>query len=189
MYQTAPLTVWALDVSGSMKRALKQAMALLLDPAAAERDLLQPSPEDQTVVIAFYDRVVGAWSASGDNPEVLEGLLSHARAVRADRRTDFYLALTSALDYLRDADSEGGLASALPAIVAMTDGANETRSRRGLMRSAQGAALAACVPIHAIACGDADEVQLEALTTFSAERLFQVDDHLAGALRQAKGCQ
>ncbi|MCI4665004.1 MAG: substrate-binding and VWA domain-containing protein [Neomegalonema sp.] len=195
LYQTElrkpSLTVWVLDVSGSMDgepiQALKKAMRLLLEPEAAERALLSPSPKDVTVVIAFNSEVAGVWKVEGNDPAALRGLLRKVEALSAGGGTDLYRALDEALRVLSDYNGRGELFDRLPAIVAMTDGRSSDEWRNAFLRALRSSSFGADVPIHAIAFGKADEGQLKELTDLSIGRLFKARSDLSAALRKAKG--
>jgi Ca-activated chloride channel family protein len=194
LYQTElrkpSLTVWVLDVSGSMEGAplaqLKEAMGLLLDPEASAVSLLQPSRRDVTIVLPFNHGTLPPFSVTGANPEELAGALAKVRALQADGGTDLYSALMAALDLLEPYAANGTLGDYLPAIVAMTDGASETVNRDAMLRYLASKDYGRDVPIHAIAFGEADEQQLGELNDATIGRLFLAGDDLAGALRQAK---
>ena len=195
LYQTdlrkPSLTVWVLDVSGSMEgeplAELKEAMRLLLDPKQAELNLLQPSPRDVTLVIPFNNRVVDVYQVDGDAPAALDGLLRKVVRLRAGGGTDVYAALIRAIEALDAFDRRGALYDYLPAIVAMTDGDSETENYRNFVDRLRAAPFGRDVPIHAIAFGKANEAQLEELTEETVGRLFKPKGDLAGALRKAKG--
>ncbi len=199
LYQTdlrkPSLTIWVLDVSGSMQGApigqLKQAMRLLLDENEAARALLQPSPRDVTIVVAFNNQVVETARVDGADRADLDALMARINRLEAGGGTDLYAALIAALDALSAIDRGGDLFERLPAIVAMTDGDSDTAQRDAFVEALRAAPFGRDVPIHAIAFGQANEVQLEELTELTVGRLFRAksDDPgaLAKALRSAKG--
>ena len=195
LYQTElrkpSLTVWVLDVSGSMDgrpiEELKRAMRLLLDPDSAAVNLLQPSSRDVTIVVPFNNQVLDVWVVEGDAPETLTGLLARVNRLSAGGGTDVYGALIAAIDALARYDAQGVLFDRLPAIVAMTDGDSDTENRPAFRRRLEAAPFGRDVPIHAIAFGAANETQLRELTDVTIGRLFEASDDLAGALRKAKG--
>ncbi|MGF1554327.1 MAG: substrate-binding domain-containing protein [Paracoccaceae bacterium] len=184
-------TVWVLDVSGSMEgeplAELKRAMRLVLDPEAAASAMLQPTPRDVTVVIAFNDRVAGSWRVDGADPQALGALLAEIEGLGAGGGTDLYAALVGALDRLDGLAAEGGFEARLPAIVAMTDGESDTENRARFLARLEAAGFAQGMPIHAVAFGQADEDQLGALAEATVGRLFLAGDDLAGTLRKVKG--
>jgi len=195
LYQTElrkpSLTVWVLDVSGSMEgeplAELKQAMDLLLDKNTAAVNLLQPSRRDVTIILPFNNDTLAPIVVQGDDDGVMASALGQVNALQAGGGTDLYLALYRAMELIQPYAQDGTLGNYLPAIVAMTDGASDTVNRNGFLAEVARSSFGRDVPIHAIAFGAADEEQLKALTTGSIGRLFQSDDGLAEALRQAKG--
>ena len=195
LYQTElrkpSLTVWVLDVSGSMDgepiEQLKSAMRLLLDPERAAATLLQPSARDVTVVIPFNNDTLDVWVVEGDAPDALGGLLRRVNRLQAGGGTDLYRALIDAVEVLARYDAQGDLFDRLPAIVAMTDGESDTANRAAFQRRLADAPFGRDAPIHAIAFGRANERQLTELTDATIGRLFDAEGDLAGALRKAKG--
>jgi Ca-activated chloride channel family protein len=195
LYQTElrkpSLTIWVLDVSGSMEgepiQQLKQAMRLLLDPDQAALNLLQPSSRDVTMVIPFNGAPVAEWRVDGNDPASLASLLGKVELLRAESGTDLYRALGSAVENLSRFNDEGTLFDYLPAIVAMTDGASDERNKQAFRRYLQSMPFGRDIPIHAIAFGQADEGQLRELADASIGRLFKAGDDLSSALRKAKG--
>ncbi|MCI4661653.1 MAG: substrate-binding and VWA domain-containing protein [Neomegalonema sp.] len=195
LYQTElrkpSLTIWVLDVSGSMQGApideLREAMRLLLDEREAERNLLQPSPRDVTVVIPFNNRPQAVWIVEGDDPAALNGLWQKVRGLQAGGGTDVYLALIEAVEVLSRYEQQGNLFERLPAIVAMTDGESETANRNAFVTALGRTSFGRDVPVHAIAFGNANESQLRELAQLSVGRLFKSKSDLAQTLRSAKG--
>ncbi len=195
LYQTElrkpSLTIWVLDVSGSMEgepiAALKQAMGLLLDKEAAAVNLLQPSSRDVTIIIPFNDQVLAPLTIVGAAEADLQAALARVNGLQAGGGTDLYSALSEALDELQPYADDRSLYSYLPAIVAMTDGASTTDSQPTFLRNLRRSSFGQDIPIHAIAFGNADEAQLKALADASIGRLFLAGSDLADALRQAKG--
>ncbi len=195
LYQTElrkpSLTVWVLDVSGSMGGApidhLKEAMGLLLNKKAATINLLQPSRRDVTIIIPFNDQVGQPIIVKGSSDADLAAALSQVNQLQAGGGTDLYAALASALQALQPYMDDGTLFSYLPAIVAMTDGASDMINFDYFTQIKDQSGFGKDIPIHAIAFGAADMDQLTALTTGSIGRLFVAGDDMAGALRQAKG--
>lgn len=195
MYQTElrkpSLTVWVLDVSGSMSgqgiHDLKQAMTTLLDPALASEHLLQAGANDVTFMIPFNSKVQAVWKVEGNNPAQLATALQNVQSLEASGGTDLYEGLVIALQQLRYYEAEGTLWNYLPAIVAMTDGRSDDANLFAFQETLRTLPFAGDVPIHAIAFGDADEGQMQALTAQSVGRFFKVKDDLPGVLRDAKG--
>lgn len=195
LYQTElrkpSLTVWVLDVSGSMEgdplAELKQAMDLILDKNTAAVNLLQPSRRDVTIILPFNNDTQAPILLRGDDTAGMAAALQRVRSLQAGGGTDLYLALYRAMELIQPYAQDGTLGDYLPAIVAMTDGASDTVNRESFLADVARRSFGRDVPIHAIAFGAADEAQLTALTSGSIGRLFQSQDGLAEALRQAKG--
>lgn len=195
LYQTdlrkPSLTVWVLDVSGSMQgdgiSGLKQAMTTLLDSEQARIHLLQAGKNDITYVIPFNNEVVSIWEVKGNSPAELAGALQNVNFLQAGGGTDLYKALNVALQTLRTYHDNDTLWNYLPAIVAMTDGRSQEGSYALFQQSLQDLNFAKDIPIHAIAFGNADKSQLEVLTQQSVGRLFDSHGNLVKALRKAKG--
>ena len=195
LYQTElrkpSLTVWVLDISGSMGGApieqLKTAMGLLLNKKVAAMNLLQPSRRDVTIIIPFNDQIGAPIIVKGSGDAELAAALAQVDQLQAGGGTDLYGALAAALQALQPYKDDGTLFTYLPAIVAMTDGASDMINFDYFTSVKTKIGFGSDVPIHAIAFGDADMAQLTALTTGSIGRIFVAGDDMAGALRQAKG--
>jgi Ca-activated chloride channel family protein len=195
LYQTElrkpSLTVWVLDVSGSMEgepiQQLKQAMTLLLDKKSAAVNLLQPSRRDVTIIIPFNDQIGAPIVVKGSGDAELAAALAQIDRLQAGGGTDLYGALGTALQALQPYHDDGTLFTYLPAIVAMTDGASDKANFDWFTQVKAQVGFGGDIPIHAIAFGNADMDQLTPLTTGSIGRLFTAGSDLAGALRQAKG--
>ncbi|MBY6114142.1 substrate-binding and VWA domain-containing protein [Mameliella alba] len=195
LYQTElrkpSLTVWVLDVSGSMGgqpiEELKDAMRLLLDPDASAVNLLQPSSRDVTIILPFNHNILEPIVVEGNNAAAAERALNFVNALQADGGTDVYYAIYEAFEAMRPYAEDGTLPKFLPAIVAMTDGASDTENRSALLAHMDMITYTKDIPIHAIAFGSADEAQLDELSKISIGRLFHAGEDLAKALRSAKG--
>ncbi|MEO1457469.1 MAG: substrate-binding domain-containing protein [Pseudomonadota bacterium] len=195
LYQTdlrkPSLTIWILDVSGSMEgeplQQLKDAMGLILDLDAAALNLLQPSARDLTVVLPFSNRTLRPVIVEGSDPAALGQALDAVERLSAGGGTDLYGAIVTALRLLEPRHADGTLFDYLPAIVAMTDGASDTANRALMLQAMKESGFGRDVPIHAIAFGQADESQLRELNQATIGRLFHAGDDLAAALRKAKG--
>jgi len=185
------LTIWVLDVSGSMAGApleqLKQAMTLLLDPDAAAINLLQPSRRDVTIILPFNHAPLEATEVVGSTPAQLTAALARVNGLVAEGGTDLYAAIGKAVDLLQPYADNGTLNDYLPAVVAMTDGASEVINRDWMLDRIAESGFFRDIPIHSIAFGAADEDQLQALSAGSIGRLFKAGDDIAKALRGAKG--
>lgn len=109
LYQTElrkpSLTVWVLDVSGSMEgeplAQLKGAMRLLLDPADAALNLLQPTSRDMTVVIPLNKTVRDVWVVDGSDPAGLAALQGKVDRLEARWGADLYYALGRGMEQLK----------------------------------------------------------------------------------------
>lgn len=195
IYQTdlrkPSLTVWVLDVSGSMSgdgiRDLKQAMTTLLDPQQASQHLLQAGAKDVTIIIPFNSKVQAVWKVEGNDPAQLLGALNNVQSLQAEGGTNLYEGLVTALQQLRLYQADGTLWNYLPAIAAMTDGRSDDSNLFAFQEALRTLPFAGDVPIHAIAFGDADSDQMQALTAQSVGRFFQTSGDLPGVLREAKG--
>lgn len=195
IYQTdlrkPSLTVWVLDVSGSMAgdgiRDLKQAMATLLDPVQANQHLLQTGAKDVTIIIPFNSSVQAVWKVEGNEPAQLLAALNNVQSLQAEGGTNLYAGLVTALQQLHLYQADGTLWNYLPAIVAMTDGRSDDSNLFAFQEALRTLPFAGDVPIHAIAFGDADSGQMQALTAQSVGRFFQTSGDLPGVLREAKG--
>lgn len=195
LYQTdlrkPSLTVWVLDISGSMEgeplQQLKDAMALLLDTDAAALNLLQPSPRDVTIIVPFNHDTMRAETVVGNDAGDLNRLLGQVNRLNAGGGTDLYRALVVAIEQLAPYAETKTLYDYLPAIVAMTDGASEINNRAAMLDYLRQSGFGTDVPIHTIAFGQADEEQLKELNDATLGRLFKAGDDLSKALRKAKG--
>lgn len=195
LYQTElrkpSLTVWVLDISGSMQgepiAKLKQAMDLILDKQKAAMNLLQPSRRDITIIIPFNHEVMAPLVIKGADEAELARALTFVDGLQAAGGTDLYGALAMAFQAMQPYKDNGTLFTYLPAIVAMTDGASDTVNFDYFTSIRDQSGFGRDVPIHAVAFGEPDMQQLKALTDGSIGRLFVAGDDLAGALRQAKG--
>ncbi len=196
LYQTElrkpSLTVWVLDVSGSMGGApiaqLKTAMGLILDKQAAAVNLLQPSRRDVTIIIPFNDAVGQPIVVKGSADTDLAAALAQVDRLEAGGGTDLYGALADAIQTLQPYKDDGTLFTYLPAIVAMTDGASDVVNFNYFHRIRDQSGFGKDIPIHAISFGESTDVdQLTALTKDNIGRLFSASKDLSGALRQAKG--
>jgi Ca-activated chloride channel family protein len=195
LYQTdlrkPSLTMWVLDVSGSMQgegiAGLKQAMTTLLDSEQAKVHLLQTGKNDVTYIIPFNHQISAVWEIKGNRSVELQRALNSVNSLVADGGTDIYRALGTALTTLTPYYDKGTLWNYLPAIVLMTDGRSDETNYMAFQALTQDLAYAKDIPIHAIAFGDADKQQLQALTQQFVGRLFDSQGDLVKTLRDAKG--
>jgi Ca-activated chloride channel family protein len=195
LYQTdlrkPSLTVWVLDISGSMSgtgiQDLKTAMTTLLDTKKAQAHLLQAGKNDITYIIPFNHEVQTVWEVRGNTLQEQTQALRQIQALDATGGTDLYRALSVALDTLKKHSDDNTLWNYLPAIVAMSDGRSQTANLPLFEQRLNRYTFARDVPIHAIVFGDADKQQLESLTQQSLGRLFDSQGDLGKTLREAKG--
>jgi Ca-activated chloride channel family protein len=190
LYQTVfrkpSFTIFALDFSGSMEGKgeadLTEAMRTLLDQETARRYLLQPSPDDVTVVIPFNEAPIDQWIVRGNDPSELSNLFTKIENLSAGGGTDIYEPVAAGLETF----AREGIGDRFPAVILMTDGRSNEGSFDELRRQLDAAGLGD-VPIFAILFGDADESQLEQITTYTSGRIFDGQADLVAAFRQAKG--
>ena len=195
MYQTdlrkPSLTVWVLDVSGSMKgpgiTSLRQAMTTLLNTDLAREHLLQMGKNDIAIVIPFNNDVQNIWTIKGNDSEQLNIALQKVQGLVAHGGTDLYKALGAALTELKPYHEANTLWDYLPAIVAMTDGRSDDVNYSVYKKIQKSLPYGRDIPIHAIAFGDANKSQMEEITKESVGRLFITSDDLPSTLRKAKG--
>lgn len=195
LYQTdlrkPSLTVWVLDVSGSMQGEgisdLRTAMTTLLDNEQAQTHLLQSGKNDITFIIPFSNDVEAIWKVQGNSLTEQTAALQKVNQLQAGGGTDLYLALKTALETLKPYYDDGTLWDYLPAIVAMTDGRSMDKSLPFFEQTKDRLPYAMDIPIHAIAFGQANPEQLKALTEQSVGRFFDSHGDLPKTLRKAKG--
>ena len=191
LYQTAfrkpSLTAFVLDYSGSMKgtgeQQLKQAMYTLLDPDEAARFLLQPSPQDVTLVIPFSSHPIAEWKVEGNDPEDLRRLLRNIQAQAADGGTQMYEATALAFRRLQSFAESGKYHCAA---IVMSDG----QSQGSIQEFEQVVAtenLSRDIPIYTILFGKATEAQMKPLAESTTGKMFDGRKDVVDAFRQAKG--
>ena len=83
-------TVYCLDYSGSMsgsgEKAMKSAMAALLDQRQAAEAMIQASDKDVMIIVPFNDTIIDTWEVEGNNQEELNGMLvKYVGRVRKDK--------------------------------------------------------------------------------------------------------
>lgn len=188
LYQTAfrkpSLNIYCLDFSGSMKgegnRQLTEAMAQILLPENAEKNLLQASENEVNIVVTFDGDVRAIYDI--DNSEQLPLLYEDISAEEPGGGTDMYTAalkgITYAVDYYDPDDY-------CPAVIIMSDGASKTDSRDDFMEEYK--AWGYDIPVFSIMFGDADDSQLSELAELTNARVFDGRNDLIGAFRSVKG--
>ena len=190
LYQTAfrkpSFTVFCLDFSGSMEGVgeadLTQAMATLLDQSLARTFFLQGSPDDITVVIPFNQAPIATWTVRGNDPAALDALLRQVTDLQAGGETNIYNPVAAGLAIM----AKEGIADHSPAVILMTDGQSNQGSFTALQRQIAKLGLAD-IPIYAITFGEASEDQLKEITAASSGRIFDGNENLVDAFRDAKG--
>jgi Ca-activated chloride channel family protein len=191
LYQTAfrkpSLTAYVLDYSGSMAgtgvEQLRRAMRTLLDQRIAKEYLLQGSPEDLTMVVAFNSRVTATLEAQGNDPQVLGELLAKVEALEPGGGTNMYVAAAEAMKRIK-VQAESGKYHA--AVIVMSDGMSEG----GLPQfnaMLKDTGLGKDVPVFTILFGDAQPEQMKALAEAMSGRMFDGRVDVVQAFREAKG--
>lgn len=193
LYQTAlrkpSLTAFCVDCSGSMEgkgiTSVRQSLHLLLDQDQSRQYLLQAAPDDKNLVIPFNHSILGEWSASGNKPDALQGLLQQVDGMRADGATDIYSPVMRALDRLR---TDPRRATSFPAVILMTDGmSNRGPGLADLKRYLVEHTDADDIPVFAIMFGDASPEQLQQIADATSGRVFDGRTDLVRAFREARG--
>lgn len=190
LYQTSfrkpSYTVFVLDYSFSMEGAgregLEAAMRTLLDQEEARRSLLQASPNDVNVVIPFDGAARPAFTAEGDDPAALSGLLDQIEQTELGSGTNIYDPVAEAFRVF-DADTYEG---SFPAVILMTDGEANVGSFASLEEQLAGLGITD-VPVYGILFGAASEQQVTEITELTGGRVFDGTENLIGAFRTAKG--
>ena len=188
LYQTAfrkpSLNIYCLDFSGSMKgegnRQLTEAMAQILLPENAEKNLLQASENEVNIVVTFDGDVRNIYTVEA--VENLPLLYEDIAAEEPGGGTDMY---TAALEGIKYAVRSYYIDEYCPAVIIMSDGASETDSRQDFMEEYK-----ACgydIPVFSIMFGDADDSQLNELAELTNARVFDGRSDLIGAFRSVKG--
>jgi Ca-activated chloride channel family protein len=182
-------TYWVIDDSGSMyknggKKAVQEAMHILLDPAQARRFKLQPTAKDIHAVLPFSNAAGKPLRAEGNDPGELTELMNQIREIQMGGGTNMFAGVIAALNLIKQ--EEAKLAGHFPAIAVLSDGQSDgsltdvlsTRQRLGLNY----------VPIHTLSFGSAvDEKQLYELAAAGGGRYFSGKKDVAHAFRQMKG--
>ncbi|MFH1153003.1 MAG: VWA domain-containing protein [Pseudomonadota bacterium] len=182
-------TFWVIDDSGSMyknggKAAVRDAMSMLLTPARARQFKLQPTPRDIHAVVPFSKEPGEVLLARGNDPAVLDDLMTRIRRISLGSGTNMYAGVMAALNLIKQNESE--IQGHFPAIAVLSDGISDgslqeviqTRNRLGLTD----------VPIYTLSFGsDVDESQLKDLAGACGGRYFSGKEDVADAFRQMKG--
>lgn len=182
-------TFWVIDDSGSMysnngKKAVQQAMSILLTPEKARGYKLQPTPRDIHVVIPFSDTPGPPITAQGNDPAVLSTLMDKIIRIHLGSGTDMYAGIVAALTYIKQHQED--IKGHFPAIAVLSDGQSkgsinsvrQTVKRLGLED----------IPIFTLSFGtEADERQLKELAASFGGRYFSGQHNVADAFRKMKG--
>jgi Ca-activated chloride channel family protein len=191
LYQTAfrkpSLTAYVLDYSGSMAgtgvEQLRKAMQTLLDQRIAKEYLLQASPEDMTLVVAFNSGVTATFEAQGNDPQVLGDLLAKIEALQPGGGTNMYLGAAEAMKRMKLHAESGKYQSA---VIVMSDGMSEG-SLAQFQSLTGGTGMGKDVPLFTILFGDAKPEQMKALAEAMSGRMFDGRVDVVQAFREAKG--
>jgi len=178
-YRQPVNTYYCLDGSGSMSgepwEGVQSAAHEIFDVERARINLLQTGPDDRTSVTVFNQGIkAGPFTVDGNDPSALKKLEQDVRNTPPGGGTNLYQCVDMAVNDIKD-DSRKKL------IVVMSDGVSAGENQATL-----DAANKAGIPIVAIAFGDADERQLQALATSTGGAFVDSDD-LVKALREAAG--
>lgn len=177
------LTVYCLDFSGSMKgegnRQLVEALDQVLIQENAEKNFLQASPGDETILLPFNEGVIDTMKASGNGKE-LEGLYDEVESLKPGGGTDMYEAVEEGMNVLKDYD----LSRYTTSIIVMTDGASEDYYSEFTDEYQEDGRN---IPVFSIMYGDADSTQLDQLASLTNARVFDGRQDLVGAFRTVRG--
>jgi Ca-activated chloride channel family protein len=180
-------TVFVLDFSGSMRgkgeEQLKDAMRTLLTPAISAKYLLQPSPEDVSIVMPYSDTVVAVWTAQGNDPKVLDDLLAKIEGQGAMAGTYTHAALLQALAKAKPYAETGKYHTS---IILMSDG-EATDSLAEFFKTIDRDRIGRDIPIYTILFGEAKERDMKALAEGMGGKMFDGRTDVARAFRDAKG--
>ena len=174
--------VFCLDYSGSMagsgEEQLRNAMKYILTEQAAN-DLIQFASEDKIDVIPFDDEPHNSWSTN--NGTKTEKLLQNINNYQVGGTTALYPACESALDILKNEDSEKYNLS----IVLMTDGMANVGTFNSL--NSKYTSINKAIPIYSIMFGSASESQLRQISNMSNAKIFDGKKDLIRAFKQVRG--
>jgi len=195
LYQTTfrkpSFTVYALDFSGSMGDnggvdGLKAGVSQIISPDKSSRLFLQASPKDVNVIIPFsdHDHKWEEMRVVGNDPNALNGLVAKVNTLQPSGGTDFYSALTRALEIVR---AQPGIENYSAAIILMTDGQDNQGQKARYEDALRAAGSHASVPIYALTYGEADTSQLGPIADETSGKIFGGKDDLKRAFRDVKG--
>jgi Ca-activated chloride channel family protein len=155
------LTIFVLDVSGSMRgrrlETLKDAMHEVIHPRSTQRYLIQPTPDDITIVITFSRGIRHRWIVRGNDPFDLRDLDSKVASERAGGKTHLFTALLTAYDEI--SQHPEFLEGHQPAILLLSDGrpTGDRRTWRDVKRMLRSRPYLRKVPVHPIFFGESDD--------------------------------
>uniref|UniRef100_UPI0040565B3D substrate-binding domain-containing protein n=1 Tax=Candidatus Electronema sp. TaxID=2698783 RepID=UPI0040565B3D len=191
LYQTAfrkpSLTAYVLDYSGSMAgtgvEQLRKAMRTLLDQRIAKEYLLQASPEDMTLIVAFNSNVMASFEAQGNDPQALGDLLAKIEALEPGGGTNMYVGAAEAMKRMKLHAESGKYQSA---VIVMSDGMSEGNLSQ-FQTLIGGTNMGKDVPVFTILFGDARPEQMKAFAEVMSGRMFDGRVDVVQAFREAKG--
>ena len=173
---------FCLDYSGSMIgdgiKQLQDAMDYILTDKAAQ-DYLQFTDKDLVDVIIFGSDVKGPWGSSTDMER--DELLNLIKSTRPTGQTALFPAATKAEEIFKDDNIDKYNCS----IVLMTDGEGNKGHFDDFKKSYN--SLTKKIPVYSITFGDADESQLERISSLTNGKIFDGKEDLSKAFRQVRG--
>ena len=187
LYQTElrkPIhAVFCLDYSGSMygegNTQLVNAMEYILDEEKASKNLLQFSSKDKISVVAFSGDILGKWKTN-DGTDT-KSLIKNIKAQDSIGQTNIYLAAETALDRLKNEDTDKYNVS----VILMTDGESNLGTYQNLQKTYN--KINKDIPIYSIMFGSASSYQLEAIAQMSNAKVFDGRTNLLEAFKQVRG--
>ena len=176
-------TVFSLDFSGSMwgtgHEQLMAAMAYILDPEEAGKDLIQFTDKDRVAIVIFHSgtQVI----ASGSGEETLD-MLSLLEQYEPDGGTAMHRGIINALTQIDVDPAEYTLS-----IVNMTDGeaSQDSEGQKAVEQFYR--ETGDIVPVYSIMFGDASDKQLVPLAEISGGKVFDGRTDLTKAFQEVRG--
>lgn len=187
LYQTEfrkPIhTVFCLDYSGSMygngNEQLVNAMKYILTEEQASKNLVQFSKKDKIDIILFDSEIMGHFKT--ENGLETEKLINQIQNTEVRGGTNLYDPLITAMKILASEDQNEYNQS----IILMTDGQGNSGSFNDYRYNYQ--SLKKEIPIYAIMFGNAQEYQLEEITSLTNGKVFDGRSNLLGAFKEVRG--
>ena len=175
--------IFCLDYSGSMygegEKQLESAMQYILNEEEASKNLLQFSDKDKITVIPFNGELIDIWNTNNgtDTKKIIEKIIEQS----PNAQTNIYIAVQTALEILKDEDTEKFNAS----IILMTDG----ESNRGKLENLQKTykKVNKDIPVYSIMFGSASSNQLSQIATLTNGKVFDGRTDLLEAFKQVRG--